>query len=95
MSLQCWLDQEQRCCCTCKHRVNDWSHPHTDGLRISIRRGFICANPELGHYSGWDEHGLCEVWAPRPDSIKRSESEWFDNRYGERTAPEVGESHGA
>lgn len=85
MSNECWKESEFRqCCCTCKYRVNDWSHPHTNGESIMRRRGFICANPEIGHYSGWGEHGLCEVWTERPVPTNDGEREWFHNRYGVR-----------
>lgn len=84
MRNQCNLEQYNSCCCTCRYRVNDWSHPVTDGESIMRRRGYICANPELGHYSGWKEHGMCEVWTPRPEVKTEHERQWFEARYGVR-----------
>ena len=86
-SYQCALPKYQQCCCTCQFRLNDWSHPDTDGKRMSNLRGYICANPELGHYSGWGPHGLCECWGKRekqPASDNIGREDW-DNLYGERT----------
>jgi hypothetical protein len=51
-----------RCCCNCRYRLLDRSHPLTDGGRITHQRGWICKKPELnGAFSGWSEHGLCEM----------------------------------
>lgn len=84
MSHECMKDKWYgQCCCNCKYRVNDWSHPHTDGLRILNRRGYICSNPELGSSSGWSEHGICEIWTSRPE-VTQDNREWFDNRYSPR-----------
>lgn len=92
MADKCCLQEYQRCCCTCAHRVNDWSHPCTDGGRILNRRGYICANPELGNYSGWSEHGLCEVHDEREKkpASNAPERETWDNLYGERNAHSAG-----
>jgi hypothetical protein len=83
MADKCLLPEFKRCCCTCAHRVNDWSHPCTDGGRILHRRGYICSNPELGNYSGWSQHGLCEVYDKRPVATA-IDREFWDNLYGER-----------
>ena len=38
----------------------------TDGESIMRQRGWICAAPEMeGMFSGWSEHGMCEMHAPR------------------------------
>lgn len=51
------------CCCTCAHHKIDASHPETDGMPISHQRGWVCLAPEFGRvFSGWGEHGLCEMW---------------------------------
>ncbi len=65
----CWLvtdPQWHGCCCICEHRLEDYSHPHTDGGSCLHRRGFICAAPEtVGVYSGWPPHGMCECFELR------------------------------
>lgn len=59
-------DWHGECCCTCRYRLNDYSHPHTDGKRVTHQRGYVCANPEMGGvFSGWPEHGTCEMWAAK------------------------------
>lgn len=63
---ECQLAKWERCCCTCKHHLKDFSHPCTDGGRVTVQRGWVCANPELFDgaryvHSGWTEHGICEV----------------------------------
>lgn len=51
-----------RCCCTCAYRIIDYSHPCTDGGKANAPRGYICLAPELHQaYSGWAEHGMCEM----------------------------------
>jgi len=51
-----------KCCCTCANHFKDYSHPGTDGKKASEQRGWICC-PEPGHaYSGWTEHGMCEMY---------------------------------
>ncbi len=62
-----------RCCCTCRHRLTDYSHPCTDGKSVVEARGFICAAPELfdgssGAHSGWTEHGICECHEKKKDT---------------------------
>jgi hypothetical protein len=54
-----------RCCCNCNNRLTDHSSPNTDGKPISEVRGFICFIENDGKviaFSGWREHGLCELW---------------------------------
>ena len=57
------------CCCNCRWRAFDHSHPYTDGKRVGHRRGYVCLAPEFvtrtGRsevFSGWSAHGLCEMW---------------------------------
>lgn len=55
------------CCCKCKYHVEDHSHPDTDGLSILNRRGWACVGflfceGEAVVYSGWSEHGGCELF---------------------------------
>ena len=65
-----------RCCCNCRYHLKDMSHPCTDGESILKQRGWICSPPELeGAFSGWDEHGMCEMHeyddsAPKPTHPK-------------------------
>jgi hypothetical protein len=47
-------------CGNCKHLKPDYSHPCTDGCSLIARRGWICAHPELGLFSGWSTDGGCE-----------------------------------
>lgn len=50
------------CCCSCRYHMADHSHPLTDGGNVLVRRGWICHPPEFGFaFSGWSEHGLCEM----------------------------------
>lgn len=51
---------EKCCCCNCKFHHEDHSHPLTDGGEVTHIRGWICGGSELGFYSEWGEHGLCE-----------------------------------
>lgn len=64
----CRFDEHGACCCTCRYRLDDYSHPLTDGRPCTEQRGYICNNPELGAYSGWSEHGLCECHQPASGS---------------------------
>lgn len=88
MSKECTISKFDGCCCECKFRYNDWSHPHTNGNNISVLRGYICWTPVLGAMSGWDEHGMCEMFTPRPPRpTTRNEQEEWDNLYGQREKP--------
>jgi hypothetical protein len=51
-------------CGNCKHLRPDYSHPLTDGKSILEQRGWICACPELGCFSGWSTESLCECHEP-------------------------------
>lgn len=64
-----------RCCCNCKHHIEDLHHCTTNpalreekkGCICSEHKGWICLAPEMfeerrgGAYSGWPEHGMCEM----------------------------------
>lgn len=63
----CQLKNWNSCCCTCKWRYVDRSHPGTDGRSMLLQRGWICAQPFLGYHSDWFEHGMCEEWTERPE----------------------------
>lgn len=62
-----WHDQ---CCCNCQHHIEDFYHCATgfreanEGCICSKHKGWICMPPEFEGkaYSGWDEHGMCEMW---------------------------------
>jgi hypothetical protein len=62
---ECWKGQFRgRCCCNCKWHLKDFSHPETDGIMLSHQRGWVCYAPEFeGVFSGWGEHGHCEMYA--------------------------------
>ncbi len=54
---------EQFCCHNCRYHAPDMSHPCTDGIRMSEQRGWVCLAPEFDVvFSGWPEHGICEMW---------------------------------
>ena len=80
----CWLNNWAACCCTCADRLNDWSHPHTDGKSTLEHRGYICISPGLGPHSGWSKHGLCECHVPRPEkpSLDSPELEFWLCKWG-------------
>ena len=56
-----------RCCCNCKFRLTDYLHCTTVGSEnhkgcvCSVPKGFICIGLEGRAYSGWTEHGMCEL----------------------------------
>lgn len=55
------------CCCVCIHHHPDYSHPLTDGKRMSEQRGWVCYPPEFegAVFSGWSEHGICEMFTDK------------------------------
>ncbi len=57
------MKHETDCCCNCKYLVPDYSHPCTDGKRVTEQRGWICIGllDEGMAHSDWLEHGLCEL----------------------------------
>lgn len=64
----CSLAEYNACCCTCRRHIPDYSHPITDGKRISEQRGWVCMPLEFCAeegpivFSGWPKHGLCEMY---------------------------------
>lgn len=59
-----------RCCCNCRWHIEDFHHCTTawelrsekGGCVCDEHKGWICMAPEMEHaYSGWTEHGLCEM----------------------------------
>jgi hypothetical protein len=61
-----------QCCCNCRYLIRDFSHPCTDGGRISEQRGWICFPPEFEGvmFSGWNAHGLCEMHGFREEGAE-------------------------
>ncbi len=55
------------CCCNCAFLLKDFHHPTTTGKSTLVQRGWICAPPEFDGmvFSGWSQHGLCEMWQQR------------------------------
>ena len=54
------------CCCVCRHHIKDYGHPDTDGKTFT-QRGWVCvgvlnACGEDMVFSGWFEHGMCELF---------------------------------
>ena len=57
------------CCCNCVAHIQDFHHCTTTGrlpdggCSCSTPKGWICLAPEFDGkaYSGWTEHGLCEM----------------------------------
>lgn len=74
--IKCCLEEWQGCCCQCRWRLTDYSHPLTDGKNMLEKRGYICIAftqmeaTDLAH-SGWCEHGMCELFMALPESGKR------------------------
>ena len=66
---QAWGD---RCCCTCRYRLEDRSHPSTDKGSVLQQRGWICAADSVVAFSGWSEHGLCEMHAFIPSGFTKA-----------------------
>lgn len=62
------------CCCNCQNHIRDFHHCTTKRGRkpgtcvCSEQKGWICAPEGLTGpvYSGWKEHGLCEMHRPLP-----------------------------
>ena len=82
--MTCWQDSLPglgECCCNCQYRLEDYSHATTDGGRVTRLRGYICSPPLLPKksFSGWTEHGGCEMWSLREgenlpfDSIRKND----------------------
>lgn len=69
----CQIPRWRSCCCTCRYHVRDYHHCTTSkelrerfgGCVCTIPKGWVCLAPETdgrGVYSGWTEHGMCEMW---------------------------------
>jgi len=55
-----------RCCCNCANHFEDRHHPCTTGESITKQRGWVCfVDDECVMFSGWSEHGMCELWKQR------------------------------
>jgi len=77
MSDECALPQFGGCCCKCRYRLTDYHHCTTSpalrekkgGCVCSEVKGYICHPPEFDGraYSGWSEHGMCEMFAARKE----------------------------
>ena len=56
------------CCCNCRHNLQDFYDCTTtkqhEGCVCNQPKGYVCAlrlNEGIV-YSGWTEHGMCEMW---------------------------------
>lgn len=72
MSDKCCKDEMHgRCCCNCRFHLRDHHHcttagddikPAANDCKCSVPKGWVCAPPEFPVvYSGWSEHGMCEM----------------------------------
>lgn len=67
------------CCCNCKNHIQDFHHCTTVVSRplqkcvCSQPKGWICMPPEFdgAAYSGWTEHGICEMHEPATPKSKK------------------------
>jgi hypothetical protein len=68
MRTECHLGHDphpDQCCCVCVNLCDDMSHPHTDGGRVTNRRGWACVVGGTCS-SGWPEHSIgCELFERR------------------------------
>ena len=64
-----------QCCCNCNNHLEDFHHcttsPKPEGAKgcvCGIHKGWICyihfEDGTARAYSGWGEHGMCEIWQP-------------------------------
>lgn len=75
MSEKCWAPEHHgRCCCNCKWHIKDYHHCTTLGQKdgkcvCNDQKGWICLSPisEDCAYSGWSEHGMCEMHEYKKD----------------------------
>jgi hypothetical protein len=65
-----------RCCCNCRYHIQDNMHCTTVVAPrccvCGIQKGWICMPPEFQGeqqlaFSGWTEHGMCEMHAFKPN----------------------------
>lgn len=64
----CKTEHGGRCCCNCRFHLRDYHHcttvqPPPMRCVCSEPKGWICSPPEFegAAYSGWSEHGMCEM----------------------------------
>lgn len=70
---ECCKDEfKGKCCCSCAHHIKDFYHCSTGSIKMigesclcNQPKGYVCALrlSEGIVYSGWTEHGLCEMWS--------------------------------
>lgn len=90
MNNKCCLETHPEfggCCCQCIYRVQDCSHPDTDGGSIMKQRGWVCtgfllSEGEPSVFSDWSEHGMCELFSKSKEQFcdfctVRSERLWI------------------
>lgn len=71
MSHYCMKDHYHgRCCCNCKSHHADNHHcltmvRHDDKCVCDRRKGWICSTDGTRMHSGWDAHGMCELYRPK------------------------------
>ena len=66
------------CCCNCVHHIEDFHHCTTSwklrenkgGCVCSVHKGWICNPDEDTAYSGWSEHGMCEMHELKVSNVK-------------------------
>lgn len=59
----------KRCCCTCQWHIEDFHHCETidrskfedNDCVCSLHKGWCCEVIRGRVYSGWSEHGSCEL----------------------------------
>lgn len=70
-ALLCCVPTLGHCCCGCRWHIEDFHHCTTvkerDHCVCSEHKCWICLAPEMDGfaYSGWSEHGMCEMWMPK------------------------------
>jgi hypothetical protein len=66
-NVECYLKLYGQCCCTCLNHLTDVTHPITGEKSHGEFKGWICFPPEFEGkaFSGWSEHGMCEMWSKR------------------------------
>lgn len=75
-NMECCLVEWKGCCCQCRWRLTDYSHPSTNGKPMTEKRGYICIaftqmeGMDMAH-SEWPEHGMCELFTELPTPGKR------------------------
>jgi hypothetical protein len=74
LDISCSIEELNRCCCNCKHHLEDFHHCTTvigrnpgERCYCGDSKGWIClgeiaCDPLNGRaHSGWSEHGECEL----------------------------------